>query len=246
MLEPGYSISFRLAGGQGAALVTKYQTYREDIQRAGTFENYAKQHYDSWVTFARETGHGNDINPILVTGVDRTKDFAMVSYSNDDDDLKAEFSPSVPGAASAIIWGTWHTTGFAHTNCGPQLHSSPSTAGPAPSGDDSTETVLDEYDQCVFVRYYTMRKRLWIPKVIKAGAGPHELGPGDREERGSPEAGARSPSDSGSDVVSGSCDDDRDDDISSATSIESESDIVIHNTALVCSLQCLPTHSRPF
>jgi L-rhamnose isomerase len=60
--------------------VTKCQTHREDIQRAGTFENYVKQHYNSWVAFARETGHGNDINPVIVTGLDRTRYFAMMSY----------------------------------------------------------------------------------------------------------------------------------------------------------------------
>ena len=236
MLEPGYSISFRLAGGQAAALVTKYQTQREDIQRAGTFENYVKQHYDSWVAFARETGHGNDINPVLVTGVDRTRDFAMISYLNDDDDLRAEFSPSVPGAASALVWGTWHTTGFAHTNCGPQLHPSPSSMqimDLVHAENDGTDTVSDEYDQCVFVRYYTMRRRLGIPKVIKAGAGPHDLGPGAREDEESPKLKSQPSSDSGSDIVAGSCDDDRDDDISSATSIESEPETVIHNTTAV-------------
>ena len=249
MLEPGYSISFQLIGEHGAALVTKYQTHREDIQRAGTFENYVKQHYNSWVAFARETGHGNDINPVLVTGVDRTRDFAMISYSNDDDDLRAEFSPSLPGIASTLVWGTWHTTGFVHTNCGPQLRSSPSSTqimDLTPTGSGGAETVSDEYDQCVFVRYYTMRRRLGIPKVIKAGVGPHNLGPGGREDKESPEAGARSPSDSGSDIVSGLYDDDRDDDISSATSIESEPETVIHNTTAVRSLQCFSPHLRSF
>ncbi|KAF9644314.1 hypothetical protein BDM02DRAFT_991490 [Thelephora ganbajun] len=39
----------------------------------------------------------------------------------------------------------------------------------------------DEFNQCVFVRYYTVRPGWWglFPKVIRAGAGPHDLGPGD-------------------------------------------------------------------
>jgi len=240
MLEPGSSISFRLAGGQGAALVTKCQTHREDIQRAGTFENYVKQYYNSWVAFARETGHGNDINPVLVTGVDRTSDFAMMCYSNDDDDLRSEFTASVLGVASASVWGTWHTTGFVHTSCGPQLRSSSSpiqTMDLTPSGNNDAETFSDGYDQCVFVRYYTMRKRLGIPRVIKAGAGPHDLGPGAREDESSPKVEARSPSDSGSDSMS----DDGGNDKSSATSIGSESDTVIHNTAAVHSSLSLST-----
>ena len=251
MLGSGHSISFRLSGEQGAALVTKYQTLREDIQRTGTFEKYIKEHYTSWVEFASATGHGDNTNPVLVTGVDRTRDFAMMSYSNDgeDDDLRSEFVTSVPGDASASAWGTWHTTGFIHTNCGPQLRPFPSstqTVDSTASGNNNAEPVSDEYNQCVFVRYYTMRKRLGIPKVMKAGAGPHDLGSGGREDSGSPMMEVRSPLDSSSDFVFSLCDDDGVNDRSSVTSIESESDVFVHNTPTVRFLPSYFTHSRPF
>ena len=239
MLESGYTISFRLTGGQGAALVSKYRTYREDIQRAGTFEKYAKEHHASWVTFARETGHGNDINPVLVTGVDRTRDFAMMSYTSDVDDLRSEFAISVSGVDSASAWGTWHTTGFVFTNCGPQLCCPPSSTRSvelAPDDDNNTGIGSDWYNQCVFVRYYTVRKRLGIPRVIKAGAGPHDPGSGSRRDRESPKSGARSPSDSGSDSTPSLYDNNGDEERSSATSVGSESDTIIHNTTPVGSL----------
>jgi len=238
MLEPGFNVSFQLTEKQGAALVTKYPTYREDIQREQIFEEYTKRHYDSWVAFAREAGHGNDIKPVLVTGVDMTRDFAMMSYSNNGVRLASEFTASVPGVASASVsaWGTWRTEGLVHTNCGPQLCRPPSStqAMDSMSSDNSrTEVVSDEYNQCVFVRYYTVRKRpLLVPKVIRASAGPHDLGPGDRDSEGSP-LEAQSGSDSGSDIVSSLFDDDGNDDRSSATSIDSEPDIVMHNTTAV-------------
>ena len=232
MLESGSTISFRLTGRRGAALVTRHETYSENIQRHGTFEKYAKKHYASWVTFACETGHGDDIKPVLVTGVDRTRDFAMISYSNSDDDMSSEFTISAPEEVFTSTWGTWHTTGFVFTNCGPQL-----------SGDNNTESDSDLYDQCVFVRYYTVRKRLGIPRVIKAGAGPHNLGTGTREDRESPKVEARSPSNSDSDVAPSLYDRDEDGDKSPATSVESEADTIIHNTALVRSYLCL---SVPF
>src|ERR1700753_976599 len=103
MLESSSTVSFELTGGHGAALVTKHSTYREDVQLAGAFEEYTREHYASWVTFARETGHG-DINPVLVTDVDGTKDFAMLCYSNDDDDLRCEFTTSIP---ESYAWGSW-------------------------------------------------------------------------------------------------------------------------------------------
>jgi len=230
--------------------VTKYPTRREDIQSASTPEKYIKEHYASWVEFASANGHGGT-NLVLVTGVDRTRDFAMMSYSNeddDDDDLRSEFITSVSGDPSTSAWGTWHTRGFVHTNCGPHPYFSPSSTQTADSvaSDNNAESVSDEYNQCVFVRYYTMRKRLGIPKVIKAGAGPHDLGPEGREDSGSPKVEARSPSDSGSDFMSSLCDDDGGNDRSSVTSVEYESDIVIHNTPAVRSLPSLSTRSLPF
>ena len=238
-LELGPSISFRLTGNQGAALLTKYPTYREDIQQERTFEEYTKEHYDSWVAFARDTGHPNGVEPVLVTGVDMTRDFAMVSYSDgDDNDLTAEFTTSPPGASA---WGTWQATGVVHTNCGPQPCRPPSptqTVGPAPLSSSHPETVSDEYNQCVFIRYYTMRKRLGIPRVIKAAAGPHDLGSGVRDSEEQP-LELRCDSDSGSDIALSPLDDGGDDDRSSMTSIDSESDVVIHNTAPVRSSPCL-------
>ena len=242
-LELSPSISFRLTGDQGAALLTKYPAYREDIQRERMFEEYTKEHYDSWVVFARDAGHGNDIKPLLVTGVDMTRDFAMVSYSDgDDNDLTAEFTTSPPGASA---WGTWQTTGVVYTNCGPQPCRPPSltqTADPASSSNSPPETDPDEYNQCVFIRYYTMRKRLWIPRLLKAAAGPHDLCPGGRDGEES-QVVVQCDLNASSDIASSPLDDGGDDNRNSMTSIDSESDVVIHNTAPVRSSPCF---SAPF
>ena len=162
-LELGSSISFQLTGGQGAALLTKHRTLSEDAELGQTFEIYTKEHYDSWVAFARNRGHPDGIKPVLVTGVDI--DFATMSYSSDGDEgLMAEFKTSTPGVASS--WGAWRTTGAVHTNCGSQSCGHPpppQTADATSSGSSHTQTVSGEYNRCTFIRYYTMRKRLWIP-----------------------------------------------------------------------------------
>ena len=184
-MEPGARISFELTSKQGAALITKSPTHREHIERDRRFVNYIKQHYESWVDFAWEQDHPEDVRPILVTGVDLTREFATVAYSDNKTSMECEFSTTVPGVASTSIsvWGSWHTSGLVHTNCGP---------GPARqrrSLDDRSapESVIpDEYTQCVFIRYYTIRKRAFFPTVLKAGAGPHQLpkGGGDPGEEG--------------------------------------------------------------
>ena len=85
-----------------------------------------------------------------------------------------------------------------------------------------------------------MHKRLGIPGVIKAAAGPHDLGSGGSDGEKSP-VEVQCDLDSSSDIVSSPFDDGGDDDRSSMTSIDSESDVVIHNTTTVRSSPCLST-----
>ncbi|KAF9646418.1 hypothetical protein BDM02DRAFT_3021648 [Thelephora ganbajun] len=175
-LEPGARFSFELTKKQGAALITKYPTYREDIELESAFEEYTRHHYDSWVKFARDAQHGNDIKPVLVTGVDVTRDFAMIAYSNNSTHLSSEFVTSIPpvAPASTSVWGAWYTQGLVHTNCGPQLCSPPSSSGASNFNsfdNDQVDASPSQYSQCVFVRYYTMRRRAGMfPRIIKAAA----------------------------------------------------------------------------
>ena len=206
--------------------MTKYPTLREDIQRAGSPKKYIKKHYSSWVEFANEKDHGDDIKLVLVTGVDRTRDWAMMSHpknddDDDDDDPICKFSPAV-GDTSASEWGAWNTTGLVHTTYGPKGYFSlPSTraVSSTPSGSGATEAFWDEYNQCVFVRYWCMRKRLGI-RILRAAAGPHDLPTPDRKGKGLSEVEPQ-PADSG----------------------ESEPGIVAHSTAPVRLFSILSTHS---
>ena len=187
-MGPGAKFSFELTNKQGAALITDHPTHREDIERHLNFKNYTKRHYDSWVDFAQEKGYGDDIRPILVTGVHLTRQFAMVAYTDNQTRMECDFSVGVPTVASASlsVWGSWQTQGLVHTNCGP--HSFPT------QGDEGTITqgsvpsaIPEEYNQCVFVRYYTIRKLGFIPLLLKAGAGPHELPDGNTRKDGTEE-----------------------------------------------------------
>ena len=197
-LEPGANFSYELTGNSGAALVTKYPTYKEDSQLDFTFEEYTRRHYESWVAFARNKGYGSDVQPILVTGVDMTRDFAMVAYSYEDTSLESDLTITAPMivSASASLWGTWRTRYSPHTNYGPQ-ECAPPTLDVDISSLQLTEggIIPSAFNQCVFVRYYTMRSRgplRLFPKVIRAGAGPHDLGPGDNAGDTLPELVAQS------------------------------------------------------
>ena len=180
-MEPGARIAFELTSERGAALVTKCPTYREDIEWETYFQKYTKKHFDSWVDFAREK-HGRE-RPILVTGVDLTREFAMVAYSNNKTSTECEFSTALPGVASASmsLWGSWHTSRLVHKNCGPDPSRQHRCEDNRPTPGSE---IPNEYTQCVFIRYYTLIKKVFIPFVMKAGAGPHQLPEGDYDLEG--------------------------------------------------------------
>ena len=249
-LEPGANFSFELTGNRGAALVTKYPTYRKDSLLESAFEKYTKRHYESWVAFARNKEYGDNVRPILVYGFDMTRDFAMVAYSNEGASLESDLTIAVPmlASASASVWGTWRTRCSPHTNYGPQQCSYP----PRERAIDSpslqpvhAKSIPKEFDQCVFIRYYTMRWRKWMfPKVIRAGAGPHDLGTGDNRGDTFPELTVQpdaGPTTGVDENLRGQWDPTADDS-------GSEPDIVVRNTPYVWFLRCpfASTHTLTF
>jgi len=176
--ERSSNFSFDLTGKRGAALVTRYPTYWEDSPLEGAFENYTRRYYNSWVTFAREKQYG-DIQPVLLSGFDVTKDFAMVAYSNANKTLGSDLAINVP------LWGTWHARSPPYINNGPIQHGPPhkqaSHGFPSPQPIDAG-SIPNEFNQYVFIRYYTMRPKKWRPmlskEVFRAGMGQRGSGSG--------------------------------------------------------------------
>jgi len=230
------NFSLELTGDRGAALVTRYPTYQKDSLLDSAFETYTKRHYESWVAFARHKQYGNDLQPILVTGFDMTSDFAMAAYSNKGISPGSKSNISVPMFASTPTFqGTWRARFLPHTNHGPQQRSPPPHGrAPPPSQSRNTGSATNDYNQCVFIRYYTMcsRKR-WAmfsrATLMRAGAGPHDLGSGDNKGGTFPELTARSdaePTTSSDEEPGGHRDPTTD-------GTGSEPDIVVRNTSYV-------------
>ncbi|KAF9649107.1 hypothetical protein BDM02DRAFT_3095227 [Thelephora ganbajun] len=225
--EHGINFSFELAGDRGAALVTRYSTYRDDCLLEAAFETYTKRHYESWVTFARQKQYGNDIRPVLVSGLDMTRDFAMVAYSNEGASLGSDSTTTVPmfASSSASFRGTWRARCLPRTNHGPQPRAPPSRG---------QAILTNGFNQCVFVRYYTIRSREWWAlffqkRLMRAGAGPHDLGSGDNRGGAYPELTVQygaEPTTSGDEDLGNN-----EDAIDGGT--DSGSDIVVRNTPYV-------------
>ena len=170
-----------LPGNRGAALVTRYPTYGEDALLQAVFEEYTKRHYESWVAFARNKEYGDDVRPILVSGFDMTKDFAVVAYSHGGGSLESDLTMTVPMfvSASGSTWGAWRILHSPHTNYGPWESISPDQAMYISTLHlEEVETIPSAFDKCVFIRYYTMERRFGLfPKVIRVqGPAPPGLG----------------------------------------------------------------------
>jgi hypothetical protein len=190
-LEPGLNFSVEHTGESGAALTTRHDSYNEDAQLDMRFRKYTKLHYESWVEFARLKEYGENLRPVLVSGFDMTKDFAMMAYSNSNTSVQAGADCHTPmfGSASASTEFTWRTVCAPHFKDGPKERRPP---GLRPS-QASAGTPPTEYNQCIFVRYYTMRSEFGIfPRVIRAAAGPKDLGSGENRGETFPELTVRS------------------------------------------------------
>ncbi|TBU39844.1 WD40-repeat-containing domain protein [Dichomitus squalens] len=81
-------------------------------------------------------------------------------------------------------------------------------AGTLISGQDSetdlsAQSTRQERDQCLFFNYYTVKKRLWFDRVIKAAAGPHQLPPGGPDLEGNEPVGCEADSDDETQIMEG-------------------------------------------
>ena len=172
--------TFELTGDSGAALTTRHKIYRKDTEQLGPFEKYTKHHYNSWVQFSRKYGSG--LRPVLVYGFDRTEDFAMSAYSTKSTSIEAgatmKSAPMFGPDSSASIQWKWSKELTPYRKHGPQDRIPPDS----PSQRSPIET-----KPCVFIRYFTMNNNPIFPTVIKAGAGPHNLGSGERRADAFPE-----------------------------------------------------------
>ena len=95
----------------------------------------------------------------------------MAAYSHKGPPLESDLTITAPNPASTSghPWGTWRTRYpvGTHTNYGPQQHGPP----PSERTTDSSPLQPVEFNQCVFIRYYTVRSRMWgFPKVLQEDA----------------------------------------------------------------------------
>ena len=164
------------------------------------FAEYTERHYEYWVDFFRQRHSRDDIYPILVTGFDMAENSAMVAYSHNESCKREGFVDfSIFGCVFPTFRGIWRA------NFKPHHHHWPPRDQPAIHGQSGDAgSLANECNQCVFIRYYTMRTRGWWmasrKELVKVGARPR--GPGSGNNRGGPSSGPTTPP-SGSSITTG-------------------------------------------
>jgi hypothetical protein len=203
-LAPGASLDLELTRSEGAGFLTRFPIRCTDTLQDGTLKTYIKKHYDSWLEYARDPSQGfGEINPILVSGIDSARDWAMFTYSTSHNHVSTELTIDVPAVAST--WASFSATSLScsgmKTNWGPEIAELEAPSGTTssieesdiraansayPSSEVSRYTMHHHHgNRITFIRGWRMKKRsYWIPTVIRAEAEPRDLERKDDSDSG--------------------------------------------------------------
>ena len=144
------------------------------------------KYYRQWYNFAL-TECQRDIklcDLILVTGCDLTRQWATATYFRSNREISAAVGAQAAPVAEATfsLSAGWRTTQAMNTRRGPPqaLRQQPRQNNDETEDDNGTPVS----NQCVFLRGFYVRERLWGRHVMKAGAGYHDPGKHSPEEEG--------------------------------------------------------------
>lgn len=174
-MAPGASLSFQLSQDQGAAFLTRHNTLCLDSSQDGTLRKYIKDHYSAWGEYARYRGF-EEVDLILISGIDLSRDYAMLAYATGDYRFSAQVTADIPAVASAWadVWATSTNVGPTHFNWGPD---EPTVEQPtSPLSQPPEATTQPSGSHITFVRGWRMKRRIiLIPTKLKAEAEPSDM-----------------------------------------------------------------------
>lgn len=137
--------------------------------------SYITTNYGSWVNYVSDDLglEGVERRIIFVYGWTKTSpDWTVTAFTNHGAKLKASLDAQGASIVSAGLQAS-----VQHTMEGPVV----SRHGPAISDPHAPH---EKRDQCIFLRYYSVKLRKWWLTKIEAKAGPHQLPGRDGEGQG--------------------------------------------------------------
>lgn len=144
---------------QGAALVTKYKTIREDTPHPLLFREYLLTHSEALLERARSSHPDISLERLIfVTGRDMTGDHATFAFNANTDTLNIRFVPKSPldSGSNTEAWGSWLVDPAVAVGSPTSGGFSSHVSG---SANEARTSKSPERSYCVFVRGYRMRAR---------------------------------------------------------------------------------------
>lgn len=198
------SYSFRCSSHRGAFLILKDHATKASFGPNVRFEEYMLQNHDSWYAFATDPStlgircEREDI--VLVRGTMKTSAWTVGAFLSKTDD---SHELSIGGRFGLVAGATVQLSSECARSNKCEQRSGPNRASPgSPSPIElsvpthrseggigtytdymasKSETNQAPKDQCVFVSYYKIRYRRFLPKKITANAGSPSLDPEDSD-----------------------------------------------------------------
>ncbi|OCH91641.1 hypothetical protein OBBRIDRAFT_728460 [Obba rivulosa] len=185
----GGGLSFHYTGGKGAVLLLYDSATRMELHDSRLMQEYMHRHYESWCNFAM---HNLDLvldrsEIVFVQGWVKTTKWAVAAFAHGGRSGALSFSanPALPASASLSVSVSSDVSISKQFRVGPIPDSPTGSHLLIEEAESSSRTSpIDDVkrDQCVFLQYCKLRRRLWRARVIKAAAepktfpGPHEDG----------------------------------------------------------------------
>ena len=95
--------------------------YRQDAVENEHYLRYILTHHDSWFSFAKKNGRNIDVSDlILVTGCDKTSDWACAAFSKTSSSASASLQVGGFVQGGLRVWGCWEREGSVFSNEGPR------------------------------------------------------------------------------------------------------------------------------
>ncbi|KAI1795614.1 hypothetical protein LXA43DRAFT_881508 [Ganoderma leucocontextum] len=183
----GAHFGFECSTDAGAFLLLAPPAVCRQIQSKKHIADYMRRSFPQWSELANSRfGLGlKDEEIVYVSGTIKTTKWALAAfhgeYRRKEGSITADFGSLMGIDISVSISDEMLSSSYYRT--GPAREPGPSSAALVPSGEPVLSAPQERCDQCIFLHYYKMKRRLgWKPTPIQAAGGPHELPPPDPDD----------------------------------------------------------------
>ena len=189
----GVGFHFHSLDDAGAFVLLKPSGSREAIVTKRHVVNYLRENFDSWLEWANSDEIGLELKDnelLFVSATIKTSSWTVAayqgsSYRKKEGRVTGQLGPVASANISVSISN--HILPANHYRTGPYVHTPrapPShmiTAAGEGDGGGISWASDPSSNQCLFIHYFKLRRRMWFFKDFKASAGPDNLPDGPHD-----------------------------------------------------------------